>query len=57
METFWFFQLQFCYAYDFDFWLPLSQLSHKHSCDSAYDSDSIASETQPLHVTERKEAR
>jgi len=53
METFWFFRLQFrrAYdsAYDSDFWFSLG---HKRSYDSAYDSDSdsdsVASENQPL---------
>ena len=47
METFWFFRLGFCRAYDFaynsDF--PFS-LDHKLSYDSDYDSDSFASENQ-----------
>ena len=53
METFWFFWLQLRRAYDFvydsDFWFSLG---HKHSYDSAYDSDSdsIASENQPLEI-------
>ena len=46
METFWFFWLQFCRAYDpaydSDFWFSLG---HKCSYDSAYDS--VASENQP----------
>ena len=50
METFWFFQLQLCRAYDsacesnFQF-----SLGHKISYDSDYNynSDSIASENQP----------
>ena len=45
METFWFFWLRFrrAYdsAYDSDFWFSLG---HKRS----YDSDSVASENQPL---------
>ena len=47
METFWFFLLQFCHAYDSDLWFSLG---HKRSYDSAYDSnsDSFASENQPL---------
>ena len=53
METFWFFWLRFrrAYdsAYDSDFWFSLG---HKRSYDSAYDSDSdsdsVASENQPL---------
>ena len=53
MEPFWFFWLRFrrAYdsAYDSDFWFSLG---HKRSYDSAYDSDSdsdsVASENQPL---------
>ena len=51
METFWFFRLRFrrAYdsAYDSDFWFSLG---HKRSYDSDYasDSDSVASENQPL---------
>ena len=50
METFWFFWLQFCRTYDFDydsdFWFALG---HEHSYNSAYDSDSdpVTSENQP----------
>ena len=50
METFWFFWLQFCHAYDSaydsDFWFSLG---HKRSYDSTYDSDfdSVTSENQP----------
>ena len=53
METFWFFRLGFHYTYDStynsDFWFSQG---HKHPYESAYDSDSdsdsIASENQPL---------
>ena len=49
METFWFFRLRFrrAYdsAYDYDFWVSQG---HKRSYDS--DSDSVASESQPLRV-------
>ena len=49
METFWFFRLRFRRpygsAYDSDFRFSLG---HKHSYDSDYDSDSAASENQPL---------
>ena len=49
MKTIWFFWLQFRHAndsaYDFDF--EFSQ-GHKRSYDSAYGSDSVASENQPL---------
>ena len=37
METFWFFGVRFCHAYDSDF---LFSLAHNRSYDSAYDSDS-----------------
>ena len=51
METFWFFRLQFYQAcdstYDSDFQFSLG---HKHSYDSNFDSDSIASENQPLDI-------
>ena len=55
-KTFWFFQLWFCCTYDSasdsNFWFSLS---HKHSCDSAYDFDYdfIASENQPLLSTQK----
>ena len=47
METFWFFRLRFRRAYDsaYDSDIRFS-LGHKLSCDS--DSDSVASENQPL---------
>ena len=50
METFWFFWLHFRRAYDFSYdsniWFSSG---HKHSYDSAYDSnsDSVATENQP----------
>ena len=51
MEPFWFFWLRFrcAYdsAYDSDFWFSLG---HKRSYDSDSDSDSVASENQPLCV-------
>ena len=53
METFWSFWLRFRRAYDSaynsDFWFPPG---HKRSYDSAYasDSDSVASENQPLET-------
>ena len=53
METFWFFWLQFrrAYdsAYDSNFWFSLG---HKRSYESDYDSDSdsVASENQPLRI-------
>ena len=54
METFWFFWLLFCHAYDSaydsDF---LFQLGHEPSYDYTYDSNSnsVASENQHLLVT------
>ena len=47
METFWFFWLQFRHAYDSNFWFSLG---HKRSYNCTYnsDSDSVASENQPL---------
>ena len=49
MEVFWFFPLQFRQAYnsayDSKFWLSLG---HKLSYKYQFDSDSIASENQPL---------
>ena len=45
METFWFSSLRFRRAYDSDFWFSLG---HTRPYDSAYDSDSVASENQPL---------
>ena len=63
METFWFFLLRFCHAYDSaydsDLWFSLL-VGHKRSYDSAYDSnsDSFASENQPLqHNSDQKTAR
>ena len=52
METFLFFRLRFCRAYDtaYDFDFRFS-LGHKLSYDSDYDSDSVASENQPLRST------
>ena len=51
METFLFFRLQFRRAYDSAcdsyFWFLMS---HKRSYDFAYNSDSVASENQPLRL-------
>ena len=49
METFWFFRLRFRRAYDsaYDSDFRFS-LGHKLSYDSVCDSDSVASENQPL---------
>ena len=57
METFWFFLLRFHRAYDSAYDSAfLFSLGHKHSYDSAYDSDSdsVASENQPLIETPSK---
>ena len=51
MEMFWFFQLWFCWAYDFAYDSDIRfSLGHKLSYNSDYDSDSdsVASENQPL---------
>jgi len=52
METFWFFWLWFCRAYDSaydsDFWFSLGyERSYDSNYDSNSDSDSITSENQP----------
>ena len=36
-------------AYDYDFWFSV-RLGLSTLCDSAYDSDAIASENQPLDL-------
>ena len=51
METFWFFRLWFCRAYDYAYNSDFEfSLGHKLSYDSDYDSDfhPVASEKQPL---------
>ena len=49
METFWFFRLRFRRAYDFAYNSDLGfSLGHKVYYDSDYDSNSMASENQPL---------
>ena len=52
METFWFFRLRFCRAYNstYDSDIRFS-LGHKLSYDSDYDTDSVATENQPLNNT------
>ena len=48
METFWFFRLRFCRAYDSAYDSDFQfLLGPKLSYDSDYDSDSVASENQP----------
>ena len=48
METFWFFQLRFRWAYDSAYVSDFQfSLGHNVSYDSDYDSDSVPSEKQP----------
>ena len=62
MDTFWFFRLRFCRAYDsaYDSDFRFS-LGHKLSYDSDYDSyaDFVASENQPLvlHTSDKGKRR
>ena len=60
METFWFFRLRFRRAYDsaYDSDIRFS-LGHKlsYDCDYVSDSDSVASENQPLVLKEARKKR